>query len=198
MQAPSRWPPWDAPADALPEDGHVAASDQWWNPGWSPKVWLMVAAMIFPTLGFAIWVLIEAGGESPVDPELEALAAANAGAAVITIQGTEHTSYHFPGAVPSAAQPREDGRATLVWFTGPSCGNCETPFVHRVAANYRERLVTYEKATDRDRLDEALGITDIPAFVLLDSEGRELARLLPAAQIDEPAFVAWLEDALEQ
>src|SRR5690606_16750113 len=151
--------------------------------------WLMVAFLVLPTLAFAVWVLVEAGGESMIDPETQALAEANAGASVIAISGTEHTSYHSPGALPTADAPREDGRFTLVWFTGPSCAACEDMgYIHRVMPDYRERVVTLEKAVDRDTADERLGIDEAPALVLLDAAGVEVARAEDAERMGEDQF----------
>lgn len=165
----------------------IASRPGWWNPRWGWKTWLMAALMVFPTLGFAVWVLMEAGGESPIDPATQAVAELNAGGPVIAISGTEHTIYHYPGTLPSAADPRADGRGTLVWFTSPSCARCDDMlFVHGVMAGYREQLVFVEKSTDRDTADERYGVTGVPAFVLLDAEGKELGRFGFAA--DESAF----------
>lgn len=149
----------------------------WWNPRWGWKTWAVAALMVLPTFGFAVWVLLEAGGESPIDPELEAIAAANAGGPVIAISGTEHTSYHFPGPLPTPAEPRADGRPTLVWFTSPSCARCDDMlFVHRVMAGYRDQLVFIEKSVGRDTADERYGIDSTPAFLLIDANGEELGR----------------------
>lgn len=159
----------------------------WWNPRWGWKTWAVAALMVLPTLGFAVWVLLQAGGESPIDPELQALAELNAGGPVIAISGTEHTIYHYPGPLPTAAEPRADGRGTLVWFTSPSCARCaDMLFVHGVMAGYREQLAFVEKSTDRDTADERYEVTAAPAFVLLDAEGTELGRFGFAA--DEAAF----------
>ena len=166
---------------------------QWWNPGWSVKVWAMVAFLVLPTLAFAVWVLAEAGGETAIDPGVQALAEGNAGAAVIAISGTEHTSYHSPGPLPSADAPREDGRLTLVWFTGPSCAACaEMGYIHPVMADYRDEVVTVEKAVDRDSADERLGIRGVPALVVLDAEGAELARVDDAEGMGEAEFRGWV------
>ncbi len=173
--------------------GGMSLPRQWWNPRWSLKVWLMVAAMVFPTLAFAVWVLVEAGGETPIDPETQALAEANAGGAVIAISGTEHTSYHSPGPLPGADSPREDGRETLVWFTGPSCAACdELGYIHRAMATFRDDVVTLEKAVDRDTADERLGITEIPALVALSANGVELARIEDAEGMTKAEFLGWV------
>lgn len=159
----------------------------WWNPRWGWKTWVVAALMVLPTLGFAVWVLMEAGGESPIDPATQALAEANAGGPVIAISGTEHTIYHYPGPLPTDTEPRADGRGTLVWFTSPSCARCDQMlFVHGVMSEYRDQLVFVEKSTDRDTADERYGITETPAFLLLDAEGKELGRFGFAP--DEAAF----------
>lgn len=153
----------------------------------------MVAAMVFPTLAFAVWVLVEAGGETPIDAEVQALAEGNAGGPVIAISGTEHTSYHWPGPLPSAEAPREDGRLTLVWFTGPSCAACEDMgYIHRVMAEFREEVVTVEKAVDRDTADERLGVGEVPALVALSGDGIEVARVEDAEGMTEAEFRAWV------
>ena len=172
-----------------------ARARAWWDPGWGWKVWVMAAAMVFPTLGFAVWVLVEAGGETGVDEAALALAQTNAGGQVIAIQGTEHTIYHALGPLPSAAAPRADGRLTLVWFTGPACAACEDlPGINTVMAGYRDRLVFMEKAADRDTAAGRYAVGDDPMFLLVDPSGAELGRFpLPE---DEAAFRAALDALL--
>ncbi len=149
----------------------------WWNPRWGWKTWAVAALMVLPTLGFAVWVLLEAGGESPIDPGLQALAEANAGGPVVAISGTEHTIYHSPAPLPTAAEPRADGRRTVVWFTSPSCARCDGMlFVHRVMSGYREQFVFVEKSIGRDTAGERYGIDATPAFLVIDASGKELGR----------------------
>ena len=173
----------------------AAPARRWWDPGWSWKVWVMVAAMLIPTLGFAFWVLYEAGGQTKIDPETYALASANAAGPVTAITGTEHTVYHANNALPSADSPRSDGAYTLVWFTSTSCARCDqTSFAHSTMAAYRGDVVFVEKAADRESADDRLGIEELPAFVWLDAEGNELGR--PAPFADEAALRAEVERML--
>lgn len=150
---------------------------KWWSPGWSWKVWVVVALMLIPTFGFALWVVYEAGGQTKIDPFTLSVATANAEGPVIAITGTEHTVYHASAPLPEPKAPREDGKLTLVWFTSTACAACESQaFVHEVMADYRDNVVFVEKAVDRDSDDERLGVKGPPAFVWLDPTGAELGR----------------------
>jgi thiol-disulfide isomerase/thioredoxin len=174
---------------------HAARRRQWWNPGWSWKAWVIILAMVFPTIGLTAWVGLAARGESSVDPALEALARANAGSDIVTIRGPEHTAYHSLAPLPTEDAPRADGRPTLVFFSAPACAACEAlQFVHRVMADYRERVVFVEKSVDRDPVSGRYGIRETPAFVFIDAAGRELARF--GAITDEQAFRAKVEELL--
>lgn len=164
----------------------------WWNPGWGWKVWLMVLFLLIPTLGFALWVLAEAGGQTKIDPATLAVASKNADSPVTAITGTAHTVYHSNAPLPDARAPRDDSRLTLVWFTSGTCKECEDElFVHKVMNEYRARVVFVEKSVDRDTADERLGVEDTPTFVWLNVEGTEMARF--GAVADEAAFRAELE-----
>ncbi len=164
----------------------------WWNPGWSWKVWLMVVFLLIPTLGFAFWVLAEAGGQTKIDPQTFATAQGNADGPITAITGTGHTVYHSNDPLPDARAPRADGRLTLVWFTNGTCVKCEDQvFVHRVMAEYQDTVAFVEKASDRDTADERLGVKDVPTFVWLDAEGTEMARFGSVAH--EAAFRAEIE-----
>lgn len=170
---------------------------RWWNPGWGWKVWLMVLFLLIPTLGFALWVLAEAGGQTKIDPETLVIAADNADGPITAITGTAHTVYHSSEPLVDARAPRADGRLTLVWFTSGTCKKCEEElFVHRVMAEYNDRIVFIEKSIDRDTADERLGVKDTPTFVLLDSKGTEMARFGTVA--DEAAFRLEVEKVTSQ
>lgn len=157
-----------------------AHTRRWWSSGWSLGVWAMVAAMLIPTLGFAVWVLYEAGGQTEVDPALLTIARENADGPITAITGTEHTVYHANNALPDANSPRSDDALTLVWFTSSSCSACDaTGFEHRVMADYRENVVFVEKAADREGADERLGISSLPAFAWLDRDGNAIGRPKP-------------------
>lgn len=173
----------------------TAKRTAWWTPGWSWKVWAMLVALLIPTLGFAVWVLSQAGGQTSIDPRLFALAGENAGGEVTAITGTEHTVYHASAPLPDARAPRADKRDTLIWFTSQSCSRCEGMlFAHTVMNDYRERVVFVEKAIDRDPAAALFGIEKPPVFVLIDAEGHEEGRFEEAA--DEADFRAQVERLL--
>ena len=170
----------------------TAPSVSWWNPGWSWKVWVMVVLFLIPTLGFALWVLSQASGQTRIDPATFALAQKNAGTEITAITGTAHTVYHSNRPLPDAKSPRADGKFTLVWFTNGTCTECQDElFVHRVMADYRNHVVFVEKATDRDTADDRLGVKQVPTFVWLDDHGNELGRFGKVES--EDAFVAELD-----
>ena len=169
-----------------------ARARRWWSSGWSLGVWAMVAAMLIPTLGFAVWVLYEAGGQTEVDPALLSIARENADGPITAITGTEHTVYHANNALPDANSPRSDDALTLVWFTSSSCSACDaTGFEHRVMADYRGDVVFMEKAADRESADERMGIKNLPAFAWLDPAGNQIGRSAPFD--DEAALRAEVE-----
>ena len=153
----------------------AAPSVSWLNPQWSWKVWGMVVALLIPTLGFALWVLAQAGGQTKIDPATYVLAQKNADSEITAITGTAHTVYHSNKPLPDAKAPRADGKLTLVWFTNASCKECESElFVHQVMADYRSAVVFVEKAADRDAADDRLGVKTVPTFVWIDAEGNEV------------------------
>lgn len=168
----------------------------WWNPGWSWKAWLVIAAMVLPTVAFTAWVGLAARGESEVDSGLLALARENAGGGeVVAIRGPEHTAYHALAPLPTVDAPRADGRPTLVFFSAPACRACEqVQFAHRVMAELRERAVFIEKSVDRDPAAARYGVRETPVFVLIDAEGREVGRF--GAEPDAAAFRAEVERLL--
>ncbi|WBL37355.1 thioredoxin family protein [Tepidiforma flava] len=168
----------------------------WWNPGWSPKVWLIILAMVFPTVGFTAWVGLAARGESTVDPQLTEIARANAGSDILVVRGPAHTAYHALAPLPTPAQPQPAGLPTLVFFSSPACTACERmQFVHRVMEEFRGRIVFVEKSVDRDTSAERYGVRETPTFVLIDAEGRELTRF--GALPDAAAFRAKVTELLE-
>ena len=166
----------------------------WWDPGWGWKVWVMAAAMVFPTLGFAVWVLIEAGGETSVDEAALALARANAGGQVIAIQGTEHTIYHALGPAFSLGAPgRWAADAGLVHGSGVRGMRRLAGHQHGDGGVPRPGGV-HGEGGDRDTAAGRYAVGDNPAFLLVDASGAELGRFpLPE---DEAAFRAELDALL--
>lgn len=168
---------------------------KWWDSGWSWKVWAMIAVIVVPTFGFAVWVLAEAGGQTEIDGATLALASRNAAGPVTAITGTEHTVYHANEPLPDARAPREDGRLTLVWFTTPACASCQDQlFVHEAVVEFRGSIVFVEKETGRETADERLNVTSVPTFVFLDELGAELKRF--GAVATEADFKAEIEALL--
>lgn len=157
----------------------------------------MVAFLLIPTLGFAVWVLAEAGGQTKIDPATLSLARQNAGGSITAITGTEHTIYHANDPLPEAKAHREDGKLTLAWFTTSSCKECQDEvFVHTVMKDYRDEIAFMEKELGREPAAARLGVKEVPTFVFLDKEGVELARFTDAA--DETAFRAEIEKVLNR
>lgn len=152
----------------------------WWSPGWGWKMWLVTVALLVPTFGFALWVLVEAGGQTKIDAATLTLARQNARGElgeITAITGTEHTVYHSNSPLPEPRAHREDGRLTLVWFTTTSCQECERQaFVHRAVAELDPEFVFVEKEMARESADERLRVAAAPTFVWLDAEGNELGR----------------------
>jgi thioredoxin-related protein len=149
----------------------------------------MVAVLLIPTLGFAVWVLAEAGDQSKIDSATFVLAGDNARSSITAITGTEHTVYHANESLVEPRAHRTDRRITLVWFTRTTCSTCEGMlFVHTVMQDFRQSAVFVEKELEREPGAERLGVTTVPTFVWLDNEGNELGRFTSVG--DEAAFRA--------
>ena len=172
-------------------------STAWWSPGWGWKMWTVTLLLLIPTFGFAVWVLVEAGGQTKIDPATITLARENAvgePGEITAITGTEHTVYHSNSPLPEAKAHREDGRVTLVWFTTTSCGRCEDQaFVHQAVHDLGADFVFVEKEMGREPAAERLGVSEAPTFVWLDAEGNELGRFTELA--DAAALRAEVERA---
>ena len=167
-------------------------SARWWGPGWSWKVWAIAAAMVIPSLGLAVWVLAEAGGQTRIDPALVGIAGENSGGPVTAITGTEHTVYHSNQPLPDESTPRTDGRPTLVWFTKTTCGSCESQlFVHNVMAEFNDVMFA-EKEVGREPAARRYSVTSVPVFIWLDAAGKEIGRFDSVA--DEATLRAMVEE----
>lgn len=145
---------------------------QWkqWS-AWSVGIVAVVA------IGYA--AVAYSGSQTEEDPAITALARENAGGPISVYTGSHHTVYHSSRPLPTSSSPTSDGRPTLVWFSGTWCEFCEQmePFAHEVASEFRDRLIFVEKSVDHDRNAAGrYGIRGTPTFVLIDDEGRELAR----------------------
>ncbi|MGE3857652.1 MAG: TlpA family protein disulfide reductase [Dehalococcoidia bacterium] len=106
-------------------------------------------------------------------------AAGAADAAVRVITGGIHTVRHTIAPLPTASTPREDGRPTLVWFSGTWCHFCENmaPYAQSTFAQFEGRMAFAEKSVDHDRAAASrFSVRGTPTFVLIDAQGRELSR----------------------
>ena len=164
----------------------------------SGKKWALVgfAAVVASLIAVAIFTLT--GGKTTADPAVAAVARGNAGGDVRVITGSHHTVYHSTAALPSASAPREDGKPTLVWFSGTWCEYCakmDAYAPHQIASRYADRSVFVEKSVDDDRAAAAhYGVRGTPTFVLIDAHGKELARF--GFQSTAAAFTQTIEAAL--
>ncbi|MGD9935159.1 MAG: thioredoxin family protein [Dehalococcoidia bacterium] len=131
-------------------------------------------------LAIVAFVYFGSGSSTESDPVVAALAQENAGGGAVRIlTGSHHTVYHSTERLPTTSNPRSDGKATLVWFSGTWCEYCEQmePYAHHTASEFTEAFVFVEKSIDDDR-DAAgrFGVRGTPTFVLIDAGGRELTR----------------------
>ena len=182
----------DATPDFGPEEHHS------WNP-WPLRTWLIMVAIMGPLLVMGIWIDVAADRQTPINPATEQIARSLAGAEIQVFRGSAHTVYQSMGALPSAANPRSDGRPTLVWFTTTKCGTCQQmdPYVYPTLESYASRLIFAEKAIDRSSDAARHGVTTAPTFVLLDSSGTEAGRFgfEPTAAALKAAIDALLKKA---
>lgn len=143
------------------------------------RSWALGLAVAIGVLAVVVLAVHAAGRETVQDPAIAELARENAGGDVRVLTGTHHTVYHSAAALPSVSAPRIDGKPTLVWFSGTWCEFCERmePFAHETASRFKDRLAFVEKSVDVDRAAAArYGVRGTPTFVLIDAEGKEIAR----------------------
>jgi hypothetical protein len=159
-------------------------------------LWTIFFGILIPVLVVVFYKQFLETTETPVNRQTEQLAAELAGGPVQPLTGPQHTVYYSALALPSASAPRADGRATLVWFSSTDCRECELmeAFVFTTAAQFAQRLVFQEKPTERDSTAQRYGVSTLPAFVLLDAQGKELGRF--GYESDAGAFEAAIAGAL--
>ena len=132
------------------------------------------------------------GGSAEENPQFTSLASqlAAGGSAGATEQdrgssdirvfsGSGHTVYHSTQPLPSVGAPRDDGKPTLVWFSGTWCSFCERmePWALETAGQFSDRMAFVEKSVDHDRSAASrYGIRGTPTFVLIDDPGNEVVR----------------------
>jgi len=146
---------------------------------------------------FAVFVMQAARRETVEDPATTSLARENAGGDVRVLTGAHHTVYHSTAPLPSTSALRADGKPTLVWFSGTWCEFCERmePFAHETARTFTDRLAFVEKSVDDDWAAAArFGVRGTPTFVLIDAEGKEIARF--GFQATASAFAQTIAAAL--
>jgi thiol-disulfide isomerase/thioredoxin len=167
---------------------------------WKPIAGWGTVAVVGGLLAFAL--LAGGGGSSSAegDPGLVALArSAGDGGQVQVYASNVHTVYHSTAPLPSSGEPRDDGRPTLVWFSGTWCTFCERmdPYAFETAEGYAERMVFVEKSVDHDRgAASRYGVRGTPTFVMVDATGGEVARF--HFQGNAQDFAAAIEAALER
>ena len=171
------------------------------RPAGKPKPWgkwALWAVAAAGVIAIGVYLVSVAGQSSSEDPEVTALASANAdGSPIEVFTGSRHTVYHSPVPLPTESSPRADGRPTLVWFSAVTCEFCEEmePWAHETASQFQDRLVFVEKSTRHDRT--AIGtyaVFGTPTFVLIDAQGREVDRFNFLRSPE--AFAARIESAL--
>lgn len=167
-------------------------------PRWTLKTWAIFLAIMLPVLAGGIWLVLAADRQSSEDPAIAALARVNAGGDVQVFTGAKHTVYQSSAPLPSAANPRPDGKPTLVWFSTSNCGDCGRmdPFAHRTASAFTQRMLFIEKAADRDVSAARYEVTETPTFVLIDSRGLEITRF--GFEETAETFAAMIEQALQR
>lgn len=161
------------------------------------KTWLIGAAVVLVVGAVGFMAVSATNHKSEADPATATLARENSGGDIQVLTGSRHTVYHSTAALPTAQTPRADGKPTLVWFSGTWCEYCEQmePFAHETASQFNGRVAFVEKSVDDDRgAAAAYGVRGTPTFVLIDANGRELARF--GFQSTAAAFAKAIESSL--
>ena len=163
------------------------------------KQYATYSVIAIAVIGIGYYLVSVANSSTAEDPEVTALASANAGGAPIEVfTGSNHTVYHSPLPLPSEQQPEPQGLPTLVWFSAVTCEFCEQmdPFAHDVASQFQGRMHFVEKSIRQDRTSTGrYGVRGTPTFVLLDAQGRELDRFNFLR--DSTSFASRIESGLQ-
>lgn len=120
----------------------------------------------------------------------------NAGTSIEVYRGV-HAVLHSPDPLPTEANPSQDSRPTLVWFSGTWCHFCANMegFAHTAAGRFSGEMRFVEKSVDHDgAAARRYGVRGTPTFVLIDDSGQELARF--SYQPDAERFTQQIEAAL--
>lgn len=161
------------------------------------KAWIIGGAAVL-VVGVVGFMAVSAANRKSEENSVTAtVARENAGGDIQVLTGTRHTVYRSLAPLPTAQKPRADGKPTLVWFSGTSCEYCEQmePFAHQTAKQFSDRAVFVEKSVDEDRnVAAAYAVRGTPTFVLIDANGRELARF--GFQSTAAAFTKAIESSL--
>lgn len=139
------------------------------------------------------------GGSTAPEVAAPSAGAPAAAEGVRVITGGIHTVHHTVAPLPTASTPREDGRPTLVWFSGTWCHVCETmaPYAQSTIAQFEARVAFAEKSVDHDRAAASkFAVRGTPTFVLIDAQGRELSRFF--YQPDPARLQQTVDAALKQ
>ena len=170
--------------------------------------WQLIGGVVAAVAAVLVIGVIAVGGgegggtsvDSVESAELLVAARQNAGGSTISVyRGNAHTVMHADAPLPTADEPRADGRPTLVWFSGTWCHFCERmePFAHETASQFTDQVVFMEKSVDHDRgAASRYGVRGTPTFVLIDAHGREITRFF--YQDTPNAFTGAIASALSR
>lgn len=83
---------------------------------------------------------------------------------------------------------------TLIDFYADWCGPCIAmkPFVDQVEKDFKDKLTVRKVNVDEDSNDAAkYGVVSLPTFIILDEEGKVVAKRLGASPKDQ--FLEWVK-----
>ncbi len=86
---------------------------------------------------------------------------------------------------------------TLIDFYADWCGPCIAmkPFVEQIEKDYKEKVIVKKINVD-ESAEEATkyGVVSLPTFIILDEDGKVLAKRLGASPKDQ--FIEWVKATL--